>query len=200
MIKPVKEATEVWKPVLGYEGLYEVSDKGRVKGLRKEIRYSTSKVLEGRRFIRERILKYFLAGSKYKYVTLYKEPKKGINKTIHRLVAKAFIPNPKNLPQVNHKDLNKLNNSVDNLEWNTIKDNTKHWVENDTNQSCNELHIVKKKDNKYEVSVYKNKKHYYLGRYKNIKSAIKIRNISVYLLNKYSTIDRNKIINKYKKL
>ena len=92
---------EYWKPVVEYEGLYEVSNWGRVKSLK---------------FGKERILKQ----GKYKYGYLYVVlSKNGILKAfkVHRLVAEAFIDNPDNLPCVNHKDENKLNNNVDNLEW-----------------------------------------------------------------------------------
>ena len=92
---------EIWKPIKGYEGLYEVSNFGRIKSLK---------------FGKERILK----GSKDKYgylqVVLSKNNKSKTFK-VHRLVSEAFIPNPDNLPQVNHKDENPSNNNVNNLEW-----------------------------------------------------------------------------------
>lgn len=93
---------EIWKDILGYEGLYQVSNFGRVKSLK---------------FGKEKIL---IPGKNkktgYLQVVLCKE---NILKTylVHRLVAEAFIDNPDNLPQVNHKDENKLNNVVSNLEW-----------------------------------------------------------------------------------
>ena len=92
---------EYWKPVVGYEGLYMVSNWGRVKSIK---------------FGKERILKPVTNSSGYLLVGLYKN---NIEKkySVHRLVAEAFIPNPYNLPQVNHRDENKLNNNVDNLEW-----------------------------------------------------------------------------------
>ena len=92
---------EIWCPIKGYEGLYEVSDYGRVKSLK---------------FGKERILKPRRDKDGYLFVTLYKN---GDHKTckVHRLVAQTFIPNPDNLPQVNHKDEDKENNSVQNLEW-----------------------------------------------------------------------------------
>ena len=98
---------EYWKPVVGYEGLYEVSNWGRVKSLK---------------FGKERILKQNQCMNGYYYVGLSKN---GILKrySVHRLVAEAFIPNLDNLPQVNHKDENKLNNVVSNLEWCTYKYN-----------------------------------------------------------------------------
>ena len=90
---------EIWKDIEGYEGLYQVSNLGRVRSLRRNI-----------------ILRQSIERNGYERILLYKN--KGYKHfLIHRLVATAFIPNPNNLPQVNHKDENKLNNCVDNLEW-----------------------------------------------------------------------------------
>ena len=96
---------EIWKDISGYEGLYQVSNLGRVKSLPRK----------GTRTRKERILKE-LTSRKYLSINLYKD---GQLKTftIHRLVAEAFIENTNNLPEVNHKDENKLNNIADNLEW-----------------------------------------------------------------------------------
>lgn len=94
---------EIWKDILGYERLYQVSNFGRVKSLNYH------------RMSFEKILKQFYKNGYY-FVTLVKN-KIHISYLVHRLVAQAFIDNPDNLPQVNHKDENKLNNSVDNLEW-----------------------------------------------------------------------------------
>ena len=92
---------EYWKSVVGYEGLYMVSNWGRVKSIK---------------FGKERILKPVTNSSGYLLVHLCKDGKVK-SFTVHRLVAEAFIPNPYNLPQVNHRDENKLNNNVDNIEW-----------------------------------------------------------------------------------
>lgn len=101
---------EIWKDIAGYEGKYQVSNRGRVKSLN----YN--------RTGQERILKVGNVGNGYLGVILYKNGKIKRCK-IHRLVTTAFIPNPDNLPEVNHKDKNKTNNCVDNLEWCTTQYN-----------------------------------------------------------------------------
>lgn len=115
-ISNMKLKNEAWEPIKGYEGLYEVSNLGKVKSL----------VKPGAPI--ERILKYWMSGRKgrrYPYVSLTKgNKKKGF--LIHRLVAVAFIPNPLNKPFVNHIDGNKLNNRHSNLEWCTTSENQKH--------------------------------------------------------------------------
>ena len=103
---------EEWKSIPGYEGLYEVSSYGRVKSL--EISYIRKNGIMDQKS--EMILSPKNNGTGYFTVCLYKNK---IHKyyLIHRLVAEAFLPNPDNLPEVNHKDEDKSNNRVDNLEW-----------------------------------------------------------------------------------
>ena len=111
-----KGCEKMWKPVKGYEGLYEVSDEGAVKSLPKKA---------GRRNQPEKLSATFINRIGYVCVNLYKDNhQKQVR--VHRLVAEAFIPNPENLPCVNHIDGNKLNNHVYNLEWCTQSENAKH--------------------------------------------------------------------------
>lgn len=103
---------EKWKDIKGYEGLYQVSTNGDVRNL------LTGKTLKRRS-----------NGNGYIRIELWKNHK-GKKHYIHRLVAETFIPNPEGMPEVNHKDLNRSNNTVSNLEWVTSSLNTIHAVDN----------------------------------------------------------------------
>ena len=97
-------AIEIWKPINGYEGLYEISSYGRVKSLCAGRWHTT--------IIRK------LVPDKDGYMTvLLKKDGKYTNLKVHRLVAMAFLPNPDNCREVNHKDEDKANNRIENLEW-----------------------------------------------------------------------------------
>lgn len=109
---------EVWKPVVGFEGLYEVSNKGRVRSVDRDIIRSDGKVQHKKGVV----LKQFITNKGYPYVMVNKDYKQHL-KTVHRLVAQTFIPNPNNCPVVNHKDEDKTNNCVENLEWCTQSHN-----------------------------------------------------------------------------
>lgn len=113
-------AEEIWKEIKGYEGLYQVSNFGRVRSF------------HDRHKGKEKILATVLNRDGYLYLTLSKDKKQKAY-YVHRLVAEAFLQNPNNLPDVNHKNIdnlsssdNKADNRVENLEWITDKDNTKH--------------------------------------------------------------------------
>ena len=95
---------EIWKPVDGYEGRYEISNFGRVASL------------HFARGSRRRVLRQSVNTWGYSQVTLSKDKRKK-NVVVHRLVAQAFIDNPNDLPQINHIDEDKSNNRADNLEW-----------------------------------------------------------------------------------
>lgn len=102
-------------------GLYQVSNLGRVKSLNRTSTHSKGYIAH----YKEKILKQSFERNEYVRVGLSKYGKTKLY-YIHRLVASAFIPNPDNLPEVNHKDENKTNNSADNLEWCTHKHNSNH--------------------------------------------------------------------------
>lgn len=103
---------EIWKDIHGYEGYYQISNLGRVKSVPRWIYYS-----DGRKYYYQSVLLELNTDhGGYRTVVLTINTNLTTYK-VHRLVAEAFIPNPDNLPQVNHKDENKSNNRVDNLEW-----------------------------------------------------------------------------------
>ena len=107
---------ERWKDIKGYEGLYKVSDCGRIKSLKKKV---------GFYFRKEIILCNCKQQRGYLAVNLSKNGK-AKRFLVHRLVATAFIDNPKKLKQINHIDGNKNNNSINNLEWCTASENISH--------------------------------------------------------------------------
>lgn len=104
---------EEFRDIKGYEGLYQVSNLGRVKSLN----YNHTK--------KEKILKWSKDKDGYLISSLCKEGKHKTF-TVHRLVAEAFLDNPHNYPCINHKDENKTNNNVENLEWCTVKYNVNY--------------------------------------------------------------------------
>lgn len=105
---------EQWRSVIGYEGLYEVSETGMIRSVSRK-RNITPACKRGC-FYRSQIISQYKTKDGYLRVGLSKN---GVysQKLVHRLVAEAYIPNVSNLPEVNHKDENKQNNAVENLEW-----------------------------------------------------------------------------------
>ena len=114
---------EIWKDIEGFEGLYQVSNLGRVRSLDREIRQNNRPY-----YIKGRILKNIKG--EYYYVNLHGEDGAVRKLKVHRLVADAFIPNPDNLPQINHKNENKMDNRVENLEWVTAQQNCNYGTRN----------------------------------------------------------------------
>lgn len=109
--------SEAWKPVVGFEGLYEVAPCGAIRNA-KTLRWLSPSVKD----------------DGYTSVKLFKDGR-GYQKSVHRVVAEAYLPNLESKPQVNHKDLNKKNNDVSNLEWVTQEENLAHAIRNGTNKT-----------------------------------------------------------------
>ena len=149
---------EHWKAIDGYEGLYQVSNLGRVKSLKCG---------------KEKILKPGKNTGGYLHVDLYKD---GHEKTvkIHRLVAEAFIPNPNNLDTINHKDEDKTNNTVSNLEWMSQKDNINYGTRNKRLSEANINHPSLSK----QVQMFDKKTGELLATFPSIREAERVTGIN----------------------
>lgn len=119
---------EIWKPIKGYENLYQVSNLGNVKSLKTEKNLYYTKSGKSKKYLR---------------VGLFKNKKRTMF-SIHRLVAETFIPNPNNLEQVNHKDEKPNNNCVNNLEWVSCKENINYGTKIIRTKSSNLLYYLKR--------------------------------------------------------
>lgn len=158
-----KNIQEIWKDISGYEGLYQVSNLGRIKSLK------------GYYHRKEKILKSGIRNGYYVINLSKKRERKSYQ--VHRLVAQAFIPNPDNYLIINHKDENPLNNYVGNLEWCSQKHNV-CWSsykmrkrKGITHSNTNEKYITyDKRTDSYRLTI--DKKEY---RFKTLKEAIKKR-------------------------
>ena len=143
-----KKENEIWKDIEGYEGLYQVSDLGRVRSLDRED-------AQGRR-IKGTVLAGSLNGKGYLKVSLCRDGDVE-GKLIHRLVAEAFLDNPDNFPQVNHKDENKTNNVVSNLEWCSALYNNMYGTRNKRIAKANErpVYVVTRSGHRYYLGSVK---------------------------------------------
>ena len=118
--------TELWLPVVGYEGFYEVSNMGRVRSLS---RMANHRRAGFKRVVYGKVLS-LTVGKRGGYLCVkLKDVGKPMCCKIHRLVALAWIKNPNNKPEVNHIDFDKTNNTVENLEWVTMMENKKHFYD-----------------------------------------------------------------------
>ena len=123
----------MWKEIPGFDGLYFANEKGQIKSADRQRKI----VSHGKQSFYTRkgkILKPCLNPYGYYCVSISDKNQKERVYAVHRLIAKTFIENPENKPQINHKDGNKLNNSVENLEWATAKENIKHAFLNGLNK------------------------------------------------------------------
>lgn len=109
-------ANEIWRPIRDFEGLYEVSSLGQVRSVDRTVRGANAMSDSYPINRKGRVLKQSMATNGYLFVVLCKDGKH-THTNVHRLVAETFIPNPDILPEVNHKDEDKTNNAVSNLEW-----------------------------------------------------------------------------------
>lgn len=165
---------EIWKPIKGFEGYYEVSSLGRVRSLNRVV-----PVGRNERIVRGRVLKYLFDGNKYPQVSL-KMLGRCYKRHVHRLVAETFIPNPSNLSDVNHKDMNKSNNNVDNLEWVSHALNMK--------MACASGKISRKSLMK-PVDAFRNGK--YIGSYHSMTAASRATGCSVSNISKITLKQQN---------
>ena len=116
---------EVWKSVVGFEDSYQVSDLGRVRSVDRLVFKTNGR----QQFFKGRVLSLTKNACGYPQMILHTNGKPR-SVRVHRLIALAFIPNPENKPDVNHKDGVKTNNVLANLEWSTTSENVKHAYDN----------------------------------------------------------------------
>jgi len=115
---------EIWKEIQGFEGLYEISTYGRIRTVEKMQRYLLRNKQPAQRRIPAHLLSTQLNNRGYRIVHIYKNNCRHV-RTVHRLVALTFLPNPQRKPEVHHLDRNRANPALSNLEWLTRSENLK---------------------------------------------------------------------------
>lgn len=129
---------EIWKDINGFEGLYKVSNLGRVKSIERKVWNPGRNCY---RVQKERVLINLIDDKLYHRVNLRNNGRSN-QKLVHRLVAEAFIPNPLKLPQINHKDENPSNNNVNNLEWCDNKYNCNYGHHNENISKTQSIPVI----------------------------------------------------------
>lgn len=119
---------EIWKAVVNFEGRYEISNLGNLRGIDRLVVHKRHPILTYRMQY-GRPIRIFINDAEYYRISLRKDDRYH-NRLIHRLVAQAFIQNPNNYKEINHKDFDTLNNKVDNLEWCDRIQNASHAAKN----------------------------------------------------------------------
>lgn len=152
---------ENWKDVIGYEGIYEVSDLGRVRTNKDKVTYS---VRHGVRHWKQRILKEKNPKGRDVRVSLWKN-KEEKSFLVHRLVAEAFLDNPENKQTVNHIDGNPRNNKLENLEWSTYKENNNHAFDNKLISTSKPVTLINKDTREVFHFRSRSKASEFLGKY-----------------------------------
>ena len=116
------QTEEIWKDIPEYNGRYQASTLGRIRSVDRTILKSN----KSSEFYKGKVLKPFVSTGGYLYVTIAEKENNFCPKRVHRLIAKTFIPNPHNLPQINHINENKADNRAENLEWCTASYNMRY--------------------------------------------------------------------------
>lgn len=144
---------EIWKDIKGFEGMYQISNLGRVKSLDRAVKQRNDSFQ-----IKKGLLIKQTKNHKGYPLTCIRKDNKTYAKSTHRLVAETFMPNPDNKEQINHIDGIKTNNHVDNLEWMTGKENIKHAIDNGLMTFCpkraKHASDIAREKNKKEVDRY----------------------------------------------
>lgn len=171
---------EIWKDIKNYEGYYQVSNHGRIRSVDRKILYKSGNWANHKGRVKKISTK-----TEYRVALLSKNNKQRLFK-ISRLVAQAFVDNPYSYNVVNHKDGNKHNDCVDNLEWTTNSDNVIHAFESGLNSKKNRIAGVfyEKRRKKWASYLYRDNKNIFIGRYKTFKQAKNAQSLYKANLNK----------------